>query len=342
MPRSLSIALVLLVAAAAPASMSAQSDEYFGPKLLAAVNAERGADELRRWRWSLDLAGRAEGVLGQAQQAGCEVRVTAPAGSGYLSGHSNREFTVERLTALLTNRDNFARNYGAIRNLGCALDRCEDRHRWLCFYDSVDVTRPVENRESVVIRSEDLAPGAQGERVMVEPPTDSVASTSSGQEGAGNVGVSHGPDRLIVFGSDAASSAMGQRFLDAHNRVRVPMTLPPLTWDPALAASAQDWADTLSTIGCRMRHKPNNPHGENIFFNSGYDAVPDEVVAAWASEKENYDYRTNKCTGMCGHYTQVVWANSRRLGCGVASCGPAQVWVCHYDPPGNVVGYRPF
>jgi hypothetical protein len=39
-----------------------------------------------------------------------------------------------------------------------------------------------------------------------------------------------------------------------------------------------------------------------------------------------------------GHFTQLVWVGTQRLGCGVAQCADMDVWVCRYDPPGNVQG----
>ena len=48
-----------------------------------------------------------------------------------------------------------------------------------------------------------------------------------------------------------------------------------------------------------------------------------------------------------GHFTQLVWQNTTKLGCGAKACeeggGDAPGWylVCEYDPPGNVVdGFR--
>jgi pathogenesis-related protein 1 len=66
------------------------------------------------------------------------------------------------------------------------------------------------------------------------------------------------------------------------------------------------------------------------------------VVGAWAGESRNYDYASNKCRGVCGHYTQIVWAGTREVGCAVATGGGRQVWVCNYDPPGNWIGKRPY
>ncbi|KAK4424274.1 Basic form of pathogenesis-related protein 1 [Sesamum alatum] len=41
----------------------------------------------------------------------------------------------------------------------------------------------------------------------------------------------------------------------------------------------------------------------------------------WVEEKPFYDYLSNSCVGgECGHYTQVMWLNSVRLGCARAQC----------------------
>ena len=66
------------------------------------------------------------------------------------------------------------------------------------------------------------------------------------------------------------------------------------------------------------------------------------VVETWAAELADYDAKKNRCKGVCGHYTQIVWRKSQRLGCGMASCGDTEVWVCNYDPPGNFLGQRPY
>jgi PadR family transcriptional regulator len=48
------------------------------------------------------------------------------------------------------------------------------------------------------------------------------------------------------------------------------------------------------------------------------------------------------CRGVCGHYTQIVWSNTREVGCGVARDSNREVWVCNYNPPGNWIGERPY
>jgi uncharacterized protein YkwD len=153
----------------------------------------------------------------------------------------------------------------------------------------------------------------------------------------------------------AFSVAEKETMVTAHNQVRcgvspTAQTMPPVVWDGALEATAQAWAD-----GCRdidvpfglIDHNPNrsdgHPYyvGENIFASGGVTASPGPAVTAWAAESANYNYAANTCSGVCGHYTQLVWANSRRIGCARSYCGaltyPSSI-VCNYGPGGNVGG----
>jgi pathogenesis-related protein 1 len=154
-----------------------------------------------------------------------------------------------------------------------------------------------------------------------------------------------------------APTAEAQSWLDTQNAVRrAPQPPPPsplsqLTWSPAAAGVAEAWA-----AGCNYQHNPNRgERGENIAASAppGRWQVSD-AVAAWAGEASDYDYAKNTCaTGKeCGHYTQIVWANTLRTGCAHKLCtvnspfgsGAASwdFWVCDYEPPGNFIGQRPY
>ena len=68
-----------------------------------------------------------------------------------------------------------------------------------------------------------------------------------------------------------------------------------------------------------------------------------EVVGMWAAEASDYNHPTNTCSGICGHYTQIVWAATQHLGCGYRQCdGGGEIWVCNYDPRGNYYGQSPY
>lgn len=131
--------------------------------------------------------------------------------------------------------------------------------------------------------------------------------------------------------------------LAAHNQARQTVGVPPLQWSAELAATAQRWADTLRGSRCTMRHSRGTGLGENLAWASGQSLTPAQVAAMWVGERRHYDAARNTCAPgqVCGHYTQVVWRGTTHVGCGMASCGTSEVWVCNYAPPGNVVGQRP-
>jgi pathogenesis-related protein 1 len=136
-------------------------------------------------------------------------------------------------------------------------------------------------------------------------------------------------------------ASLSQAMLAAHNAVRSRVGVPPLAWSDQLVQVAQDWANHLIATGS-FSHRPDNSYGENLYSISGGTVSPAQVISYWAGEARGYDLRSNTCAGVCGHYTQIVWEKTRAVGCAVAADGRREVWVCNYDPAGNVVGYRPY
>jgi uncharacterized protein YkwD len=126
--------------------------------------------------------------------------------------------------------------------------------------------------------------------------------------------------------------------LNDHNAERSAIGIPLLSYNLTIEASAQAVADT-----CVFQHSSSD-FGENIFAGSGSFGTMAVAVSSWMSEKSDWSCSTNKCSGTCGHYTQIVWADSVRLGCGLKNCGGqlGVYVVCQYDPPGNYVGENPF
>jgi uncharacterized protein YkwD len=137
------------------------------------------------------------------------------------------------------------------------------------------------------------------------------------------------------------ASPIAQQMIAAHNFNRTKVGTPPLAWSDDLATSAQQWAATLIDRGT-FASRQGGQFGENLFEISGGSADPSRVVDAWASEAANYDHTTNSCRARCGHYTQLVWRGTRLVGCGAARKAKREVWVCDYDPPGNIIGERPY
>jgi pathogenesis-related protein 1 len=129
-----------------------------------------------------------------------------------------------------------------------------------------------------------------------------------------------------------------------HNKVRADVGVVPLQWSPALANYAQAWADHLASTICRMKHRADGLYGENLFQGTAgtYSAV--DGAKAWESEKVDYHggVLTRSNWQPVGHYTQMVWRDTRMLGCGEAVCETTLIVACNYDPPGNVLGRKPF
>ncbi len=143
------------------------------------------------------------------------------------------------------------------------------------------------------------------------------------------------------YATNGAPASLARAMVEAHNAVRARVGDPPLIWSAQLAAVAQDWANRLVATGT-FAHRPDNRYGENLYAISGGAASPGQVVATWAGEGRGYDPSRNTCAGVCGHYTQIVWRSTRSVGCGVATDPEREVWVCDYDPPGNLVGFRAY
>lgn len=146
-------------------------------------------------------------------------------------------------------------------------------------------------------------------------------------------------------GPDASLSAADQAaVVAAHNALRAEVGVGPLAWDAALSTYAQNHVKTL--IGaCALAHS-NGPHGENLASWTGA-AGPANAVALWGSEKSKYAGAGAAYTGPAdgaGHYTQVIWRATAKVGCARATCSKnGAAWTivsCNYDPRGNVMGER--
>lgn len=129
-----------------------------------------------------------------------------------------------------------------------------------------------------------------------------------------------------------------QEIFDAHNAVRAKHCAQPLTWSPKLAAVAQDWADSLNQQGCKFGHKPNNKFGENLAAGTVGALDGESVLRMWYDEVKHYRFPDGGFSMETGHFTQVVWRQTTQVGCAVTTCRTKNldIWVCEYDPPGNV------
>lgn len=120
-----------------------------------------------------------------------------------------------------------------------------------------------------------------------------------------------------------------------HNALRGEHCARPLAWSNELAEAAQAWADKLKARGCGFEHSKTH-YGENLMAGTEGRFTPAEVVDAWYAEKADYRFGSGGFSARTGHFTQVVWRATERVGCGTSVCKGKQIWVCNYDPPGNM------
>jgi hypothetical protein len=197
-----------------------------------------------------------------------------------------------------------------------------------------------------------------------------IASLLVGAVVAGMAGCGGGGDPTSGGPPGSTVPTAGQaEWLDPHNAVRAgasagvilsPTPSPPLSalvWSTSAEAIAKAWAE-----GCVYQHNGGRSadgiqRGENIAATAPggrADATPAHIVGLWAGEWPDYDHATNSCASgkVCGHYTQVVWRGTARVGCARARCTTNSpfgasfptwdLFVCDYEPPGNYTGQRPY
>jgi hypothetical protein len=148
----------------------------------------------------------------------------------------------------------------------------------------------------------------------------------------------------------------------------------PLIWDRDLADKSKSWTDYLSkNEKGAMRHPgskgeidkylmlKNERLGANIAQYTGRGQTPYEHTCfGWGPhEQEGYkigcqnnDRTGQRCMtnqtgaderesgGEVGHFTQMVWKDSKKVGCSKSDYTPSDITLinCNYYPAGNVIG----
>lgn len=154
----------------------------------------------------------------------------------------------------------------------------------------------------------------------------------------------------LMTGATHRHANLDQRLLAAHNRERLATGVPSLEWDHRLAADAAVWAHELARTGA-FKHSPADPadpdvQGENIWAGTPGAWSPEEMVGYWVAEKRDYKpgiFPAVSRSGdldKVGHYTQLVWRATRKVGCALDRSAREDILVCRYTEGGNVMGER--
>lgn len=137
-------------------------------------------------------------------------------------------------------------------------------------------------------------------------------------------------------------------FLAAHNIARVDAGAAPLAWSKALEHDAQGWADHLAARNLYEHASPDRRkgQGENLWRGPRDRWSPWEMVGFFVEEKRHFRpgnfpdvSRTGRWSDV-GHYTQIIWPETREVGCAIARTRTDEVLVCRYWPAGNIWGQQ--
>ncbi|CAF1055447.1 unnamed protein product [Adineta ricciae] len=131
----------------------------------------------------------------------------------------------------------------------------------------------------------------------------------------------------------------------SHNVLRAQHCSPPLVLDDEINTRAQIYADILAYNDTGLIHSNNRLglFGENLYSVQrsrpivNIDGFGDKVTRTWYSEILRYDYTKPGYARNIGHFSQVVWKSSKRLGVGYAFSKQRRKMyvVAQYGPPGN-------
>ena len=172
-----------------------------------------------------------------------------------------------------------------------------------------------------------------------------VAASGTSNESAGDM-------RPVARGFERSSSDLhlAARALRVHNEERRRLGLAPLKWNVDLEREASHWASQLSRQGA-LRHadgKTRNGTGENLWMGTAGHWPVERMVGMFIEEKRHYrhdDFPHISKTGNwadVGHYSQIVWRETKEVGCAVVTARGNDVLVCRYWPAGNVWGQKPY
>ena len=149
--------------------------------------------------------------------------------------------------------------------------------------------------------------------------------------------------------------------LVTHNILRARHCAPPLELDDTINTRAQAYAEVLASTDSPLIHSTDRKgfFGENLYAVTRANPITiidgrnqlslsfeyqwnvflsaDKVTRTWYTEVALYDYKKPGYSMNIGHFSQIVWKNTKRLGIGHAFArGGRKMYVAaQYGPPGN-------
>ncbi|EYC12702.1 hypothetical protein Y032_0046g1373 [Ancylostoma ceylanicum] len=120
-----------------------------------------------------------------------------------------------------------------------------------------------------------------------------------------------------------------------------------MTYDCATEAEAIEYANTCELM--KSAQNDRRGYGENVFIYPAPNADPvaafeaaakswwDQIFLDGINWEVKYTQSLKDKTIDQKAFTQMAWAKSMKLGCGMQTCGMSSFIVCRYSPAGNVL-----
>ena len=130
--------------------------------------------------------------------------------------------------------------------------------------------------------------------------------------------------------------------IEAHNKYRQMHQAEDVVYDEGLAQGAQQWAEKLAKED-KFYHSESDERygaGENLAMYGSSDPNDKTLLTTacatdmWYDEVKDYDFGNPGFAMNTGHFTQVVWKGTKKVGFGYAG----NYVVGRYEPSGNMMG----
>lgn len=127
------------------------------------------------------------------------------------------------------------------------------------------------------------------------------------------------------------------------NNLRLNHLAPPLQYSDEISVFSNSWANELSNKNI-FQHSNNSLYGENLATRSGSIVKDDALnnikysIDQWYEEIKDYDFNNPGFNPKTGHFTALVWADSKKYGMAYKYNPTLKkyVVVMNISPPGNV------
>ena len=135
-----------------------------------------------------------------------------------------------------------------------------------------------------------------------------------------------------------------KKTLEIHNKFRKKHGIENLKLNEDLCKIAQSSAEKYSETNIENMYMitpklyKDNIVGENIAIIDNNDNIKfEDIVNKWYEEKKNYKFNSNKYVENTGHFTQLIWKETKEVGFGYKKIYGKMYFIAIYYPAGNIL-----